>query len=203
MHTRRGATLSFLWLDPATWGAEEWKAVQSASLVLLSYGSHAPTRGEAPAFLDGTLAEALAKMRCGPRPPRLAVWEYSPAHFPGTPHGELIGWHGRCAAHDRSVKPPGSNLGCPCSPACVGCLDAFTNFRRDFLSDFAANHSLPLVPSWEIAVANADDHPGHHAGATTLRGGANDCRHWCNPGRTLQAQVEAVVAFAAGGGGAA
>ena len=83
MRTRRGATLSFLWLDPATWGAEEWKAVQSASLVLLSYGSHAPTRGEARAFLDGTLAEALAKMR---RPSKDTYRRWHASSEPTSPH---------------------------------------------------------------------------------------------------------------------
>ena len=117
------------------------------------------------------------------------VFEYAPAHFSGTPYGEFDAsfftrparrggatqeQRGRCAPHNASLEVPPAN-----------------NWRRSVMREVAAEYHLSLLAVWNVSARSHDDHTQHFSGSRYS--GAHDCRHWCNPGRTLLSWVDAML----------
>ena len=117
------------------------------------------------------------------------VVEYAPAHFSGTPYGEHKAsfftlpasrgsatpeQRGRCAPHNASLEVPPAN-----------------NWRRSVMREVAAEYHLSLLAVWDMSARSHDDHTQHTP--PSWLGARTDCRHWCNPGRTLLSWVDAML----------
>ena len=60
------------------------------------------------------------------------------------------------------------------------------------MREVAAEYDLSLLAVWNVSARSHDDHTQHFGGG--LRAGVRiDCRHWCNPGRTLLSWVDAML----------
>ena len=60
------------------------------------------------------------------------------------------------------------------------------------MREVAAEYHLSLLAVWNVSARSHDDHTQHFGGG--LRAGVRtDCRHWCNPGRTLLSWVDAML----------
>ena len=102
--------------------------------------------------------------------PKLHGAHVSGPHAIGAHSGELESKRVKCQPH--------SNLSHNTREA--------TNWRREEGVRFAHERGLPVFTTWAQSLRSYDDHNKETAG---------DCRHWCNPGRTLYSQLERLVPF--------
>jgi len=60
------------------------------------------------------------------------------------------------------------------------------------MREVAAEYHLSLLAVWNVSTRSHDDHTQHFGGGISA-GVRTDCRHWCNPGRTLLSWVDAML----------
>ena len=193
-----GATLTFVWQrkeflpvngsSPPALHTKPCLAVRDAKVLFFNMaGAHQRSAAELRVDM-GNLVTWL--QGANPAQQRVVV-EYAPAHFSGTPYGEYNAsffsalpasrggatpeQRGRCAPHNASLEVPPAN-----------------NWRRSVMREVAAEYHLSLLAVWNVSARSHDDHTQHFGGG--LRAGVRtDCRHWCNPGRTLLSWVDAML----------
>ena len=193
-----GATLTFVWQrkeflpvngsSPPALHTKPCLAVRDAKVLFFNMkGAHQGYAAELRVDM-GNLVTWL--QGANPAQQRVVV-EYAPAHFSGTPYGEYNAsffsalpasrggatpeQRGRCAPHNPSLEVPPAN-----------------NWRRSVMREVAAEYDLSLLAVWNVSARSHDDHTQHFGGG--LKAGVRtDCRHWCNPGRTLLSWVDAML----------
>ena len=156
-------------------------ALRRATQVLWNAGAH--FTNEATLF---NASQALFDT-LGSRPRCLGVAEYAPAHFPGSPHGEYQRNHQGVVSGHMPGLPT-------CTPH-AAVMQALANWRRTVGLDFAARHALQVMPLWDQSAPNFDDHPPLSSCVGCGKPGSMDCRHWCNPGKTLNGWVKSFIDF--------
>jgi hypothetical protein len=144
------------------------------------------SRSEAEANVDMTLSWLRRHLRPSAV---ISLMETLPAHFPQRPFGEYeYAFHARMPREQRR---------CVAYDPALDAHDPAANFRADVPREMAALHGLPLFRTWALAAASHDD---HSIDTPKLLGvdkmiGTFDCRHYCNPGRTMLAVADAFAAF--------
>ena len=161
-----------------------------AGLVL--HGGLAFSQGRAEAEAMMMLTHAWLRRHVRPSAV-VAVMETMPAHFPQRAFGE----------YDPHYHPQLPAAGRRCSPhdASLAAARPADGFRRHVATEFAAQHALPLLSTWDLARDAHDDHSlatPQLIGQVDKRLGSFDCRHWCNPGPTMLALVARLAAFIEG-----
>ena len=162
-------------------------ALRNASLVILSYGAHESNATR----LEATLRRTVEWLQ-GNTGGQTVVAEYAPAHF-RSPNGEY-----NVTLH----RSPHGTEGfiTSCSPHSET-LDAAPNWRLEVSRRLAASFELPLLPLWDLSIRNYDDHitPARRVNDVNVIAGMKvDCRHFCNPGRTLYAWLDGLLTLLEG-----
>ena len=173
--------------SPPAMHTQEGLAVRDAKVLFFNMaGAHQRSAAELRVDMSSLVTWLQG---ANPAQQRVVV-EYAPAHFSGTPYGEYNAsfftlpasrggatpeQRGRCAPHNPSLEVPPAN-----------------NWRRSVMREVAAEYDLSLLAVWNVSARSHDDHTQHFGGG--LRAGVRtDCRHWCNPGRTLLSWVDAML----------
>ena len=180
-YVREAPLVIFQWWSPGTSLTAASAAVRGSSAVLFNgAAAHFETLADGLVALEDVARALLAASNDSNKAPRIAVMDYLPSHFPGDPAGEYNAsrrhtYHqGSCVAH----KDPAAGQ---------------TSFRRRLLGKLASKHDWPLVPLWELAAPNWKDHLKGGSPFVLEHLGGLDCRHWCNPGRTMVAVHERML----------
>lgn len=177
--------LGFLWFHQSRDATEAEKhALRDADAVVLSAGAHFMTADSMRARLSRAAATPTFFSDGEPRK-RFAVLEYSPVHFAGTEDSEYHpGLHNQLQNSPRTCVPHNLMLSNSSTLA--------RSWRRQVLNEFAHERALPVIRRWNLAAPNFDDHPPPATGFGAERFGTVDCRHFCSPGRTTYAVVDAL-----------
>lgn len=192
LETEAGAILSFEWIShkyslpqPDT---ALGRSLKHAALVLL--GGHASYPFE---LWPQSLAQLHAAVRNCTANATVALIEPFPAHFPsfrehrnanGTapeiPPGEF----------DKRINRNPSRRWFECTTHRNDTSKSDNKFVT-VVHQYAAEHHMPVFQVWRDAVANHDDHPHLDVPGSS----STDCRHYCNPGRTIFALSRRLPAF--------
>lgn len=190
LETEAGAILSFAWISH-TYSLPQpdtalGRSLEHAALVLL--GGHASYPLE---LWPQSLAQLHAAVRNCTANATVALIEPFPAHFPsfrehrnGTateiPPGEF----------DKKIYRNSSARWFECTAHRNGTSKSDNKFVT-VVNQYAAEHHMPVFHVWRDAVANHDDHPHLDVPGSS----STDCRHYCNPGRTIFALSRRLPAF--------
>ena len=194
-----GATLTFVWYRreflPVNGSSPpalhvECAAVREAKVLFVNMnGAHQPSAAQ----MSTDMRNLVTWLQGTSPAQQRVVLEYAPAHFSGTPYGDYDAsfftrpasrggatpeQRSRCAPHNASL------IDVPVPPA--------NNWRRSVIREVAAEYHLPLLGVWDMSARSHDDHT-HKMGGGLKAGVQTDCRHWCNPGRTLLSWVDAIL----------
>ena len=122
------------------------------------------------------------------------VLEYAPAHFSGTPYGEYDASFLTRRARRGGASPEQVSRCAPHNASLI--LPRTKNWRRSVIRELAAEYHLPLLGVWDVSARSHDDHASlsrDFGWSPAKWTGVTDCRHWCNPGRTLLSWVDAML----------
>jgi len=193
-----GATLTFMWYRkeyrPVNGSApppsRPVETVRNAKVLFFNMGG---AHQSSAADMSKDMSSLVTWLQGASPTQQRVVLEYAPSHFSGTPYGE----------YDQSffTRPASRGGATPeqlsrCAPHNASLIDdavpPANNWRRSALRDVAAEYHLPLLGVWDLRARRHDDHT-HHFGGGLKAGVRTDCRHWCNPGRTLLSWVDAML----------